>query len=105
METVSGIERGSGGGVLRPPSTFGTQRTPNTSLGVGPNAPALTKARDKAPVIGQEYPDAVLGEPGFLNEGVDIGQKFAHAEQITRDSVQVNTRYNVRAEYALACYK
>ncbi|MDF9301629.1 hypothetical protein P5P81_03395 [Tritonibacter mobilis] len=105
MEAVLGIERGLGGGVAGPASTLGAQSGSDRTLCVRPNTPAASKARDKATVVSQKDADPMLREPGFLNESFDVGKKLAHTKHITRYRVQVNTRYNVRAEYAPACYK
>lgn len=100
-----GREEGLGGVVVSTARPLSPQSRPDSALSVGPNAATLTETWNKSPIVRQKDADPMFGQACFLNEGVDIGKKFAHADHNTRYRVQVNTRNNVRAEYAPACYR
>lgn len=73
-------------------------------LRIGPDTATVPQALDQTAIVCAQDTDAMRAKPCLSHQALKFGKEFlAHADNITRYSVHVNTRYNVRAKPATAC--
>lgn len=89
---------------LGAPSAFPHYPGANILFGLRPDSTAIPQPIDQTTVLGAQDPHSVCGEARFGHQVFKFGKEFlAHGKHITRYSVRVNARYNVRAKPAVAC--